>query len=200
MKKILVALVCTISTSTILASVVIDSSVKKANVYTVGNDGARQLLGETPVTIEKDSAGTYLVEKSGYVPVQVLLAPGNENAQLKVELKPLSDWSPEYMKYQASRIADKALDRIVQAQAMIDERKLGTARPLVDSLMYDYPSSIAVRILHANWLAVSGKTREALDIYKQVQPEIQPTDKELKSLVDRMVEALQKLINKRSGA
>lgn len=200
MDKIILLTSFSIFTSLAYADIKIDSSVKRANVYQISKDGARQLLGQTPLILEANSVGTLLVEKPSYVPSHVLVPPGVENMELKVELKPLTDWSPEYLKYEASRIADKALDRIIQAQTFIDERKTSSARPIIDSLMHDYPSSVAVKILHANWLAVSGNASEALDVYKSINADLSPTDKELKSLIDKMVQGLEKIVVKRRGA
>ncbi|HXH76836.1 MAG TPA: hypothetical protein VNJ08_17840 [Bacteriovoracaceae bacterium] len=182
------------------ADILIDSNVKKAKVYSVSTEGARKLLGNTPLKIEVARSGMLLVEKEGHVPTHILLSPGVENVQMKVELKPLKEWSPEYMKMEAASMADKALDRIVQAQALLDERKVASANPLITSLLHDYPGSVAVRILHANSLAISGKPVEALDIYKSLSKELGPSDNELKKLVERMVEGLQKIVTKRRGA
>lgn len=200
MDKIILFTSLSVFSSLVFGDIKIDSTVRKATVYQVSKDGARQLIGQTPITLESFGSGNFLIEKDSYVPTHMLIPPGIENMEVKIELKPLKDWSPDYMRYEASKIADKALDRIIQAQVLIDERKTASARPIIDSLMHDYPSSVAVKILHANWLAVSGNASEALDFYRTIAAELSPTDKELKSLIDKMVQGLEKIVVKRRGA
>jgi hypothetical protein len=184
----------------IFADIVIDSNVNKAKVFSESSAGARQLLGETPLKLETLSSGVLLVEKEGHVPVQVLVAPGIDNLELTIQLKALNDWSPEYMRLEAGKMADKAIDRIIKAQALLDERKTAMARPLIDALMYDYPSSFAVKILHANHLALTGNALQALEIYTTISKDLGPSDTELKTLVNRMIEGLQKIVSRKRSA
>ena len=96
------------------------------------------------------------------------------------------------MQKAVAAMADKALDRIVHSQALLDERKIAQAKPLIESLMNDYPSSLAVKILYGNMLALSGNKKEAINYYKAVSKNINDQDEELKVLIDRILKALER--------
>ena len=174
------------------ATIVIDSSVQKAEVFSVDSAGSKKSLGFTPLKLDKNPKSSLVVEVIGHAPTHILLASDVETADLKVELKPIHEWAPKHMQKAVAAMADKALDRIVHSQALLDERKIAQAKPLIESLMNDYPSSLAVKILYGNMLALSGNKKEAINYYKAVSKNINDQDEELKVLVDRILKALER--------
>jgi hypothetical protein len=170
--------------------VTIESNVQKSEVYEIGSAGGKKLIGVTPLELPRLVTGKILVEKKGYAPSYVLVSSDTKNAKLQVELKPILEVAPEFIVKFVSEKADKALDRIVQVQFLLDQRKTNLAKPIIDSLVMEYPSSSAVKILHANWLVLSEKKSEGLVLYKQVLEELGPGNDDIRKMVSELVNHL----------
>ena len=177
-----------------LAEMKIQTQPLGAKVYSFNEKEEKELIGETPLDLPAPLAGKKIVvEKPGFSPAYLFLPEDLSNqVQMSINLIPLSEWSTDVIKSYISEATLKNVDQIVYLQALLDERKLDTARPLIDEFRKNYPASVAGKILFANYLLLSGNTQESLEQFDKISSELKPDQQYLKDLVDKMSSYLKK--------
>ncbi len=184
--------------STARADVRIESNVAGSKVYDVSEGGQKKLLGEAPTVLPEGRAGAYVVEKQGYVPVQVAVPEGSSGAiVLRVQMKDATEWLTAAQEAAVKGRLEGALDSVLQIQSLLDQRQVRQAQQASELLKSEFPASVMARLLYANSLFIGGELQKAESIYVSLLKEIPENRRVLREAVQAVVDRMKRRVGGR---
>jgi len=168
----------------------IETTPSMASITTLSADGQIRTLGQSPLEISEselfqNNNMVYLQatlngfkENSLYIPKKERLKEMNITLRLK-ELPLLESKKNDQV--------NNLLSEIAKAQAMIFQKKYAAAQSLLEKLVSTHPDIAVIRDLLGNALYLSGKNKEALDIYLKAEA-IDPNNGTRKLIINKRQE------------
>ncbi len=166
----------------------ITSTEPETLVIDVTNPLSKKEMGRTPLLL-KDYDGSetkvFTLEKPGFAPVYIPVSGGlSKNVTIAVNLKRVIDWTPEELTRKSMETAEGMVDQIMTVQALLDNRKMKEALPLLETMKSEHPRSISVRLIYANALLINGEVARADSMYATLMGEIPESRKYLRDSIE----------------
>lgn len=177
------------------ADIRVESNIPGSKVYDVTDVGQKKILGEAPLVLPESRAGAYVVEKQGYVPVQLAVPEGASGAiVMRVQLKDATEWLTAAQESAVRDRLEGALDSVLQIQSLLDKRQARQAQQASELLKSEFPASVMSRLLYANSLFIGGELQKAEAIYVSLLKEIPENRKVLKEAVQSVVDRMKRRV------
>lgn len=168
----------------------IETTPSMASITTLSADGQIRTLGQSPLEISESE----LFQNNNMVYLQATLNGFKENSLYIPKTERLKEMNitlrlkelPLFESKKNDQV-NNLLSEIAKAQAMIFQKKYAAAQSLLENLVGTHPDIAVIRDLLGNALYLSGKNKEALDIYLKAEA-IDPNNGTRKLIINKLQE------------
>ena len=168
----------------------IETTPSMASITTLSADGQIRTLGQSPLEISESE----LFQNNNMVYLQATLNGFKENSLYIPKTERLKEMNitlrlkelPLFESKKNDQV-NNLLSEIAKAQAMIFQKKYAAAQSLLEKLVSTHPDIAVIRDLLGNALYLSGKNKEALDIYLKAEA-IDPNNGTRKLIINKRQE------------
>lgn len=168
----------------------IETTPSMASITTLSSDGQIRTLGQSPLEISESE----LFQNNNMVYLQATLNGFKENSLYIPKTERLKEMNITLRLKELPLLESKKNDQvnnllseIAKAQAMIFQKKYAAAQSLLEKLVSTHPDIAVIRDLLGNALYLSGKNKEALDIYLKAEA-IDPNNGTRKLIINKLQE------------
>ena len=168
----------------------IETTPSMASITTLSADGQIRTLGQSPLEISESE----VFQNNNMVYLQATLNGFKENSLYIPKTERLKEMNitlrlkelPLFESKKNDQV-NNLLSEIAKAQAMIFQKKYAAAQSLLENLVGTQPDIAVIRDLLGNALYLSGKNKEALDIYLKAEA-IDPNNGTRKLIINKLQE------------